>query len=618
MLRNPVPAILPLFLAVTIPVLAQEPVHPPPADSAPPTAAQQPAASFGEEIRATAVTVTVDVRDEQGNVPADLGPADFVVLEDGVEVPVLALEPVSERPAAAPAATPAGEQAGAAAEPAAPEFVAPPQPAVEPWQVVVYFDSPTSSLPTAQLAASELAARAGELAALGSVEIVVADPVPERTLEPTRDPERIAAALERIGEEGLGRNEIAGIRREFLAFASQDNLDELTRSRGEPAAPAAGGGNIGGRPGTIIDRTGRSPSDSAVPSGASGQRRLMALRNSAQREYQLLARQRTLMIDFLALIERPRRPHTLVYVSDGFDLDPSEFYLSQLRDVSLVSSAQSDLRSLHSGEAFEAASKSVAAAGWQVFPISLGQPGAAPSVGASESGRARYRSFDRGGRTEAPGSGLPAFLMRAPLDPLKTIAEESGGELSLSPEQIGAAISSLSERFRLTYQVPREPDTATHALEIRSRRPGVRVRSQRSISTASTDAMMAARLRHVLRTGDLGGADLDLDLQGSVERDKEIADAIVLTLAYEADLSPIAVFRPELNASGLRVTMVVELPDGRLLVSQERPAQQDLSAARHYEARVPLRLPKDTKRVAVALDDVASGSWGAAVWTSGG
>jgi len=616
MLRKLALAALSLLLVAAIPARAQEPVEPPPPESPAPTAPRQPAATFGEEIRATAVTVTIDVRDEQGNVPADLRADDFVVVEDGVEMTVIALEPVTERVEAAPAAAPAGEPAPAAAEPAGPEFVAPPRPAVEPWQVVVYFDSPTSSLPTVQLAADELAARASELAALGSVEIVVADPVPERKLEPTRDPERIAAALEEIAKEGLGRNEIARLRRDFVAFTSQDNLDELTRSRGEPAAPAAGGGNIGGSPGTIIDRTNRSPSDSSVPSGASGQRRLMALRNSAQREYQLLARQRTLMIDFLALIERPRRPHTLVYVSDGFDVDPSEFYLSQLRDVSLVSSAQSDLRSLHSGAAFEAASKSVAAAGWQVFPISLGQPGSAPSVSAADSGRARYRSFDRGGRTEAPGSGLPAFLLRAPLDPLKTIAEETGGELSLSPEQIGAAISSLSERFRLTYQVPRDPDTETHALEIRSRRPGVRVRAQRSISTASTDAMMAARLRHVLRTGDLGGADLGFDLEGSVERDKEVADAIVLTLSYAADLSPVAVFRPELDASGLRVTMVVELPDGRLLVSQERPTPQDLSAARRFQATVPLRLPKDTKRVAVALDDVASGSWGAGVWTA--
>lgn len=48
--------------------------------------------TFSEQAQVTAVDLVVEVRDEAGRVPANLGPEDFVVLEDGEAKPVVAVE----------------------------------------------------------------------------------------------------------------------------------------------------------------------------------------------------------------------------------------------------------------------------------------------------------------------------------------------------------------------------------------------------------------------------------------------------------------------------------------------------------------------------------------------
>jgi len=601
------PWLLPLSLTLAV------------APAFPQTAPEAPEKTFGEVVRATAVTVTIDVRDASGAVPADLAPADLVVLEDGQEMPVLSVERTATAtgaPAsgpAAPALAPAGATSTPAREattPAAARAAAEP-PRDEPWQVVVYFDGPTATIPTVQGAATQLASQAGQLVALGSVEVVVANPSPSRVAGPTRDAAELAAALRKIDDEGVGTNDLARLRREFVAASDSDNLDEWTRNRTE-TGPRRSGTTGQTEQGVLYRNDSARGADSSFTSGASGLQRRMLIQTSAQREFQLLARQRTLLTDWLALVERPRRPHALVLVSDGFDLDPAEFYLSYLRDSTLVSQTRSDLEGLGSAPVFEEMTRTVAAAGWQVMPVSLGMPGGQAAGGAEASGRGRFRGHSRDSRNEASGSGLSQFLLRAPMDPLRSLAEASGGDLSLTPEQIGAHLGGLADRFRLTYQVPRDPDGQLHRLEVRARRSGWTVRAPNSVSSASPDAMMAARARHVLGVGDALGSSLGLSAEVKVLADPNQPEAELLKLSYDVDLTSLRSERSALDAGELRVTLAVELPDGRVLVSQSRPKSRDLSSDFHYVAREPLRVPKGTRRLAVAVDDTTSGAWGAA------
>ena len=611
---------------------AAAPAQQTPPASAPPTPADQatqpkpsetPKATFGEVVKATAVTVTIDVRDASGNVPADLTARDFEVLEDGKQMPVIGLEPIVPAPSVAAAtaaatAGPATPSENAATAQTQPAGTAPaPAPTTEPWQIVIYLDLPTASTPTVQGAARELGERADELVALGTVEIVSADPKPKTVLASTRDAATLRAALQPIADKGLGRNMIAQLRKQFVSASDVDNLDELSgRSRSDTAQPRRnnGPGGAAGQPsgGVLYRNDSARGANTQLPSGASGAQREMLIRNAAQQEFSLLSQQRSVLVDWLALVERPRRPHALVLVSDGFDVDPSEFYVSYLRDSTLVSSLQSDLRPLNSGAPFEEMSKTVAASGWQVVAISLSQPGAQAATDASQVGRGRFRGFTGDTRSQASGTGLSSFLLRAPIDPLRTVVDETGGELALTAKQVGAAMTSLGERLRLTYQVPRDPDGNLHQIEIRAKRAGLTVRAPKSMSAAAPNALMAARARRVLTTGNAEGSSLPMVAKASIRDDPTLPQAALLTLDYTVELASIAAERERLDAGDLRVTLVVELPDGRILVSQERPTARDLSSDHKFVAREPLRIPKGTKKVAVAVDDVATGAWGAA------
>jgi VWFA-related protein len=595
-----------------------------PAQQAPPPkepAEQGPQATFHETVKATAVTVTIDVRDAAGEVPADLRPGDFDVLEDGHPMPVLSVEPIDSGPPAPAAGIPADSSATGASGAA---LALPSAGLPEPWQIVVYLDLPTSATPTIQGAARQLSERADELVELGTVEIASADPSPRMLLAPTRDAAALRAALQPIVDQGLGRNSIARLRKQFVAAADTDNLDELSgRSRSPNAHPRRTTQEAFGTPqgspptGVLYRNDSARGANTQLSSGASGRQREMLIRNSAQQEFALLSRQRAALLDWLALVERPRRPHALVLVSDGFDVDPSEFYVSYLRDTTLASGLQSDLQPLNSAAPFEQMSKTVAASGWQVVAVSLSQPGAQAATDAGQVGRGRFRGETIDQRSGTQGIGLSSFLLRAPIDPLRTVVDETGGELALTPKQVDAAMSSLGERLRLTYQVPRDPDGRLHQLEVRTKREGLTVRAPKSMAAAAPNALMAARARHVLATGQAEGSSLPVVATASIQDDPKVPQAAVLTLAYTVDLASVAAERARLDAGDLRVTLLVELPDGRILVSQERPTARDLSSDQKFVAREPLRIPKGTKRVAVAVDDVATGAWGAAAVAPG-
>ena len=78
-----------------------------------------------------------------------------------------------------------------------------------PRPVLVYVDSVLSKPETVRVSAEALARQARPLTALGPVEIVVDDGLPggvEQRLTPSRAPRGVAAALEKVAGEGLGRD----------------------------------------------------------------------------------------------------------------------------------------------------------------------------------------------------------------------------------------------------------------------------------------------------------------------------------------------------------------------------------------------------------------------------
>ena len=179
-----------------------------------------PERTFLGRAQVTAVDLLIDVRDENGNVPRDLRPADFEVLEDGEPQRVISVERFSGRLQVAPlAALPAEADLQAAWD----------------WHLVIYVDQVLSSTGSIRRAAENLARQAGDLTRLGTVQIVTADPEPKTVLEPTRSARLVEQMLLQVAGEP-GRDAISRTRKRFLDELRTDR--ELTGGQGGLAGVA--------------------------------------------------------------------------------------------------------------------------------------------------------------------------------------------------------------------------------------------------------------------------------------------------------------------------------------------------------------------------------------------
>lgn len=588
------------LLALPLALSAQQ--APPPGPSTTP--------GFGAEIRATAVEVVIEVRDAEGKVPAALAPGDLQVLEDGAEQPVIGVERMGR------ADTPAGAAPGVEAPPPAGAPAASGSAAV-PWQIVAYFDLTLSATPTVQGAAAALRDEADRLVGLGEVQVVIADPAPQVRLAATRDAQALRQELDAIHRQVPGRNQLADLRKEFVEEVDADDLTAISSRRAEPPVRSAGTpGSSGAGGAEVFVRNPRAETSSSAASSAGqrGTRQAGLVRMTAKREAQLLARQRVLLSDWLAASGR-FGPRALYYVSDGFDVDLQEFYLSHVRDATQIGGLQGDLQALHAGASTETMVQTLAAAGWKVFPISLSQPGAQTAATADQKGRGRYRAFktsSQGGRGYS-ASGVGAFLLRHPLDPLRDLADDSGGKLVLSADDLGSEVAALTDRVLLTYQVPRAPDGKVRRLEVRARREGLTVTAPRFVAYASPDALAAANARRLLAGGGATAGDLVLQAHGEIRPDPQDPKTATAFVDVDLDLGPLAPAGGALNAGELRATLAILLPDGQIFISQQQPQPQDLTQSASWKYRFPLRVAKGTKRVAVVVDDLRHGMWGGAV-----
>lgn len=150
-----------------------------------------------------------------------------------------------------------------------------------------------------------------------------------------------------------------------------------------------------------------------------------------ERERELLDRQRSALAGSL-LSRRGDRPGLLILVQDGFDLDFKRFYVSRTARLDGLETDVDDSYARLGGAS--------AAAGWTILPLSLGEQGS---------------EFDR------------------PREPLRLLAEATGGELITSPRQLGRALRATAGAVRLSYRSPTAGEEP-QLLEVRFRDREVR------------------------------------------------------------------------------------------------------------------------------------------------
>lgn len=494
-------ALLAAVLTAQIPALAQETAPPP----------QAPAAST------VPVELTVQVLDAKGEFPrATLQPSDFTVVEDSQPRTVSGISPLSQ-----------------------------------PWRIVIYVDRMLTGSRTLRAAAGSLAERAPELAQLGTVELIVAEPQPRVVLAPTQNVKAIDEALSKLWLGAEGRDDIRVLRQRFRDEKGMEGTDPYDR-----------------------------------------------MTEVVEAETRLVRRQQDALAEWL-VAQEGRGPRALFLVSDGFDVDPAKFYRKEL---SLAKTDEEEPTGTLEKVALETA-QTAAALGWTAFPLPVGDA-SLPDL----------RRVQRRGTPQVPVGGsvrigkkndeinktpsLPALL--AANEPLTWLAEATGGEVVLQSPNVVTVLARLRSRLALHYDAPRELDGRPHAVEVKTTRPDLTVRARRWEVEGIPEAVAAARARRLL-DGEEDGSGIEISARLSVSEAAEPGQPGILDLRIE---------NPDIRGP-LRLTLAG--PEGTSW--HHLLTDKDLAGTEPNVYRVPVPLEADAETAAVTVAPLASGPWGGLVVT---
>lgn len=429
-----------------------------------------------------------------------------------------------------------------------------PVPAETPWRVVIWVDRVLSGSRTVRGAAGALAAQAPALVALGTVEVVVAEPEPRVVLAPTRDVRLVDEALSRLLLQGEGRDDLRLLRQRFA-----DSVGAPTSA----PAPTPGAPEI---------------ADAAEESMAA--------------EVRLVSRQQDALVGWLAPKEQEDkvRPQALFVVSDGFDLDPRAFYINKVDAASRARLEASLTRDALDAAALETA-RTVTELGWTAIALPVGDE-RLPAIGRLRTGGipGMPSVTVRPGRSQPAPPPPPPPVLVAPREPLVRMAEASGGDVLSGGAEVTRAVARLRSRLWLRFEAPAPP--AAVRLEVRAADAGLKVKARRWEGPANPAGVSAWRARGLLLEDEEEAGELEV---AAALRDGSL----------ELRLGPAV--RPT-PAGPLRLTVAVPQGESGEVLTQRELTAGEVSAEGVFT--MPLPLPADADRVAVLVDDPARGIWG--------
>ena len=525
-----------------------------------------PAGTFASRLDVTAVELMIDVRDEKGRPVQGLEADSFEVLEDGRPVRLLGVEAPTEPRWVVSSAGHVARGSRRSRR--------------DTWHVLVYFEGSLTDARTMQSSARSLARQAGELTALGAVEVVVADPSPRLVLPFSRDPERLRETLGELAKSPRGGNEVAELRRQFLSFR-----DMRTQVVHDP--------------------------DLVEAKEAIGQ-----IRTAVQQEKLIVERQLDRLERWLGIYERPGAS-ALILVSEGFDLDPSEFYLLATTIPEVQRELATELNRYRLEQSAERTSQVLAARGWTgIVLASRSGRGVGPSAAAADAsvaGREHFRSIGESTLySSGPGAASVTSLLQQPLEPLRQLAAATGGEVVTSLRKGERALGRLGERLRLTYQADRPADGELHRLEVRLDRGDLELSAPRWTYSPSGEQVARSRVRRLLLVGgDWGQIPVEVELGAGAGEPQQGARRTELKIFF--DLEPL---RPALSGprAAVRFTLGIELPKApflhQLTAEVELPERAPEDRLPRFDYTTALALPAEAGRIAVVVEELQTGAWG--------
>jgi hypothetical protein len=534
-------------------------------------------------VEVTAVTVLVAARGNDGRPVVDLGPDDLEVSEDGQPVRVLGLQRL---PGAASAVTePEPVGATEAENPAPVSSVRMP--------VAVYVDRSLTSPAELQTAIGALAKRSQWLAALGPVDVILADPNVTTVLAGETDAVAVEQALSSLASRSGGQHAIARIRNRFIRDIRKtphrfpSDLNEGDEREQSAVAQLQDGKNV------------RQFERSQI---------LTTARDAVFDEDAVLRISMMWMADW-ALANPIERPRLLLVVGAGFDEDPVEFYLPLVEGVETqnVAGAREEFKRYRQADRVRQTGRDLAAAGWLVAPVAVQNTGAS-ATGAEMGGGDRLQQF-LSANDGAASSFTVGSLLINPIAAQRHLAAPSGGEVAMGEDGLDRLMDSSAGWYRLIYQIDRPPDGALHQLAVCTVRDGVEIRSTSIIASETAEGAASARVRRLLR-GSNEKADLGVRVETAAPQ-PAANKTMTAEAAVTVDLRSIATLMSEGGSRNVRLSIGI-LPDGQEPFVIHRVETVD-GVADTWKYRVPLEWPRGDATLAVVMEDLGTGIWGGAV-----
>lgn len=551
--------------------------------------------SFGERIEVHVVNVEVYVTDKAGNPVPGLQRGDFEVFENGKRMEIVNFQAYDRRLASSPSAPSTETAPGAQALPAPGKpSAAPPAAAPDGQHLVVYIDNTFLMPGNRNRVLKQLRDTLDQLAPEDRVMLVTQDPALRIRLPFTSDRAAVAAALDRI--EAMAASGINAITERRRALEMILAIREAN-SRGPGGNPCA----------MEIAEPARSYAE--------------ATRGEVLRTVRAL----TVLVNSLSGI--PGRK-ALLLVSDGMPLTPGEEVFQLLYELCGPGAGSSgiDLGPLGSGDSasynggnapVDAQTYSTAnqlnslaahANANQVTLYTLQAAGLQGSAAAS----AEYGPHER--MLQLPSI---AFTQNANLqNSLNVLASETGGRAIFNANDIRPDIARIQEDFGSYYSLGFSPphfgDGREHRLEVRVKRPGLRVRHRKSYRDKPPLERTADR---TLATLFHGVEDNPLEISvgiGSITPGAQ--DTFAVPVQLRIPLFKLSLQSRDNQIQG-KLRVLVATRDAAGVTSSIRqvevpiriPREKALTAlGQYYLYEVRLTLPAGEQRIALAVRDEAT------------
>ena len=566
-----------VFLAATVcaasilgvGAFAQAPLPPPEGTIASEmTAKTHDSSTYGGLIDVTAIDTTLIAFDADGHPVMDLRPDELLVLEDGQPVRLLGLEPGigPSRAVMAGTGTPEAAQpppaTGATAEPT-------------PWRVVVYVSTELAGRFVLHGLCRETADNAARLTALGPVDVVLANPSPTLVTEAGRQPGDVEDALNRLADTTSGATTVDAIRnaftRDFKPGVGFDTTYTITQSSPQAVAAKA--------------------------------------RASIHRERTIIRGELDRMVSWLQS-QPPTSRGLLLWMTGGFDLNPSDFYIPLVSQIDPYMAAK--MRTDYAALSLEADVRQIVevalAYGWTVMPLSATHATFAYGADVDGTGKSQHHMGVGAGSVDAQQS---EFQQVAPNYPLQIMASATGGEMVINETQFESALDLISGAYLVTYQADRPADGRLHHLEIRCTRPGVRLRGRQYAASGSLRGVSTTRARRILAGEDLtGGLEISAAVINVSRQSRGFRQGDLRITARLGELR--ATLKP-LDLGEVRISLVVDVGESSPFIShQEFPVDWDeVNDVWLYSSG--FRWPRNAHSVAVVVEELVTSTWGAAV-----